>query len=100
MTIFDDIGKGFESMGHDISKGAKSVGESVFVKPVNNIKKGVSDTGNWIAGAGESIFHETKSDVGALFNFADKQIGTVSGILDNNIIWIVVGIGLVVVLLK
>lgn len=89
MGIFDDIGKGL-----------KKAGENVFVKPVNNIKKGVSDAGSWFVGAGEDIFHEVKGDTGALFNWTGSQISKFTDIFDNNLIWIVVGVGLVVILLK
>lgn len=88
MTIFKDIGKGFNHVGHAISK------------PVNNIGKGVKDAGGWVVGAGESIFKEGKSDVGALFNWTGQQVDKVTGIFNNNTIWIIVGIGLAVFLLK
>ena len=86
MTIFDDIGKGF-----------KKVGEEVFVKPVNNIGKGVKDAGSWFVNAGEDIFHEVKGDVGALFNWGGDRFDNV---FNNPTIIIVAGIILVAVLFK
>ena len=78
MTIFDDIGKGF-----------KSFGENVFVKPVNNLGKGVKDAGNWFKHAGEDIFHEAKSDVGALFKWGGDRF---DGIFNNPMLYIVAGV--------
>ena len=78
MTIFDDIGKGF-----------KSVGETLFVKPVNNLGKGVKDAGNWFVHAGEDIFHEAKSDVGALFKWGGDRFDS---IFNNPMLYIVAGV--------
>ena len=85
---------------NDMAHGLKSTGDTLFVKPVNNIQKGVNNAKDWTVGAAEDTFHEIKSDVGAGFNWTGQQISKVTDIFDNNIIWIVVGIGLVVVLLK
>ena len=88
MTIFKDIGSSFKKAG------------DTFVKPVNNVQQGIRNTGNWFKGAADDAFHEIKGDIGAVGNWTGNQIGKVTGIFDNNIIWIVVGIGLVVLLVK
>ena len=86
MTIFDDIGKGF-----------KSFGENVFVKPVNNLAKGVDKAGNWVVHAGEDIFHEVKKGGSTLLNWTGDRFDSV---FNNPMLYIVAGVVIVAVIVS
>lgn len=86
MTIFDDIGKGI-----------KNVGEDIFVKPVNNIGKGVKDAGGWFVHAGEDIYSEVKKGGSTLLNWSGDRFDS---IFNNPMLWIIAGVIVVVVILK
>ena len=69
-------------------------------KPFKDIGDGFKNFGNWGVGAAEDTFHLGKDIVTGAAKWTDSQISKVTGIFDNNMIWIVAGIAIVALILN
>lgn len=80
--------KSLLSFHHSIGKTFKSIGH------------GFHDAGNWTVHAAEDTFKFGKNTVGGAVKWFDGKFDKVAGILDNKLVWIVIGVAIVAVVLK